>query len=89
MKFKHILILFLFALSAQQFLRRIDEDVIYEKAPKLNEEINEEQSTESQSNTNENSDIKKYPIPDIKEIEIRYKDKPINIKPKIIKINQP
>ena len=89
MKFKHILILFLFALSAQQFLRRIDEDVIYEKAPKLNEESNEEQSTNSQSNTNENSDTKKYPIPDIKEIEIRYKDKPINIKPKIIKINQP
>ena len=87
MKFKHILILFLFALSAQQFLRRIDEDVIYEKAPKLNEESKDEQSTDSQSNTNENLDIKKYP--DIKEIEIRYKDKPLNIKPKIIKINQP
>lgn len=87
MKFKQILILFLFALSAQQFLRRIDEDVIYEKAPKLNEESKDEQSTDSQSNTNENLDIKKYP--DIKEIEIRYKDKPLNIKPKIIKINQP
>ena len=87
MKFKHILILFLFALSAQQFLRRIDEDVIYEKAPKLNEESKDEQSTDSQSSTNENLDIKKYP--DIKEIEIRYKDKPLNIKPKIIKINQP
>jgi hypothetical protein len=87
MKFKQILILFLFALSAQQFLRRIDEDVIYEKAPKLNEESKDEQSTDSQSNTNENLDIKKYP--DIKEIEIRYKDKPLNIEPKIIKINQP
>jgi hypothetical protein len=87
MKFKHILILFLFALSAQQFLRRIDEDVIYEKAPKLNEESKDEQSTDSQSSTNENLDIKKYP--DIKEIEIRYKDKPLNIKPKVIKINQP
>jgi hypothetical protein len=87
MKFKQILILFLFALSAQQFLRRIDEDVIYEKAPKLNEESKDEQSTDSQSSTNENLDIKKYP--DIKEIEIRYKDKPLNIKPKIIKINQP
>lgn len=87
MKFKQILILFLFALSAQKFLRRIDEDVIYEKAPKLNEESKDEQSTDSQSSTNENLDIKKYP--DIKEIEIRYKDKPLNIKPKIIKINQP
>ncbi len=87
MKFKQILILFLFALSAQQFLRRIDEDVIYEKAPKLNEESKDEQSTDSQSSTNENLDIKKYP--DIKEIEIRYKDKPLNIEPKIIKINQP
>ncbi len=87
MKFKQILILFLFALSAQQFLRRIDEDVIYEKAPKLNEESKDEQSTDSQSSTNENLDIKKYP--DIKEIEIRYKDKPLNIKPKVIKINQP
>ena len=89
MKVKFILLLFLFVFSTQKFLRRIEEDVIYEKAPKLNEESNEEQSTESQSNTNENSDIKKYPIPDIKEIEIRYKDKPLNIKPKIIKINQP
>jgi hypothetical protein len=87
MKFKQILILFLFALSAQKFLRRINEDVIYEKAPKLNEESKDEQSTDSQSSTNENLDIKKYP--DIKEIEIRYKDKPLNIKPKIIKINQP
>ena len=87
MKFKQILILFLFALSAQQFLRRIEEDVIYEKAPKLNEESKDEQSTDSQSSTNENLDIKKYP--DIKEIEIRYKDKPLNITPKIIKINQP
>ncbi len=89
MKFKQFLILFLFALSAQQFLRRIEEDVIYEKAPKLNEESNEEQSTESQTIINENLDTKKYPIPDIKEIEIRYKDKPLNIKPKVIKINQP
>ena len=87
MKFKQILILFLFALTFQKFLRRIDEDVIYEKAPKLNEESKDEQSTDSQSSTNENLDIKKYP--DIKEIEIRYKDKPLNIKPKIIKINQP
>ena len=89
MKFKQILILFLFALSAQKFLRRIDEDVIYEKAPKLNEESKDEQSTDSQSNTNENLDDKKFPIPEIKEIEIRYKDKPLNIRPKVIKINQP
>lgn len=88
MKFKQILFLFLFALTFQKFLRRIDEDIIYEKAPKLNEEKKDEQNTNSQSNTLETLDIpKKYP--DLGEIEIRYKDKPLNIKPKIIKISQP
>jgi len=86
MKFKQILILFLFTLTFQKFLRRIDEDIIYEKAPKLNEEKNDVQNTDTQSNTLENLGIqRKFP----EEIEIRYKDKPLNVKPTIIKINQP
>jgi hypothetical protein len=82
MKVKFILLLFLFVFSTQKFLRRIEEDVIYENAPKLNDE-NQAQ------NENENT-VKPFPTKnfEINEIEIRYKDKPLNIKPKILK-NEP
>jgi len=82
MKIKFILLLFLFVFSSQKFLRRIEEDVIYENAPKLNEE-------NQAKNENEIS-VKPFEIKnfEMKEIEIRYKDKPLNIKPKILK-NEP
>jgi len=82
MKIKFILLLFLFVFSIQKFLRRVDEDVIYEKAPTLNDE--------NQAQNNNENTVKPFGTRnfDIKEIEIRYKDKPINVKPKILN-NEP